>query len=253
MTKTPARKPKAGPLNPDPSDLLERWGAHVDPELLVTALTHRSFAYEVGDPNHNERLEFLGDAILGAIVTDWVYRNYPEKPESTLSKMRIATVSQPPLAQTARRLGLGDYLLLGVGENKMGGRERDSILSDAMEALIGATYISSGMETTRAAVLKALAPLLDDVEDLAQTTDWKTRLQEHVASAGLGEYEYSCEGTGPDHQRSFTVTVLLEGKPAGIATASSRKHAENLAARDALVNLVGPEVDPTAGSLPSDR
>ena len=253
MTSASSRKPKAGPLNPDASALLERWGAYVDPELLVTALTHRSFAYEAGVTSHNERLEFLGDAILGAIVTDWVYRNYPDKPESVLSKMRIAAVSQPPLALTARRLGLGDYLLLGAGENKMGGRDRDSILSDALEALIGASYISSGIEPTTEAVLRALSPLLDDIEELAQTTDWKTRLQEHVAESGLGAYEYACEGTGPDHQRSFTVTVMLDGEAAGSATATSRRHAENLAARETLVQLLGPEVDPTRSSLPSDR
>ncbi len=253
MTGAQKLKPKAGPLSADVHRLLANWGASVDPELLITALTHRSFAYETGSGMHNERLEFLGDSVLGVIVTDWVYRNFPEKAESTLSRMRIATVSQSPLAQTARRIGLGDYLLLGVGENKTGGREKDSILADALEALIGATYLSAGMETTRRVVLSALAPLLDEVENLAQTTDWKTRLQEHVATSKIRQYEYSAEASGPDHQRRFTVTVMLDGVPAGTATASSRKHAENLAARATLVQLLGEHIDPTTLTLPSDK
>lgn len=246
-------KASAGPLNANPADLLDRWGAPVDPELLVTALTHRSFANEMGGLDHNERLEFLGDSILGLIVTDWVYGQFPGKPESILSKMRIATVSQGPLAQTARRIDLGQFLLLGVGENKTGGRDKDSILADSLEALIGATYLSNGLEVTRRAVLSALAPLLEDVEDLAQTTDWKTRLQEFVAQSDFKNYEYQLESTGPDHQRQFSVTVLIDGVACGTAIASSRRHAENLAAREALVQMVGPQVDPTISVLPSDR
>lgn len=246
-------KPKAGALRNDAEKLLERWGVPVDPELLVTALTHRSFAYEHGGVETNERLEFLGDSVLSVVVTDWLYRNFPDKPESTLSKMRIATVSQPPLARTARSLGLGDYLLLGVGENKTGGRDKDSLLSDTLEALIGATYLSNGLEATAAAVLRALAPLLGEVENLAQTTDWKTRLQEYIASSNFSDYDYESGFEGPDHDRSYTVRVMVDGEEKGRAVASSKRHAENLAARDALVNMVGPEVDPTIQVLPSDR
>lgn len=245
-------KPKAGAANSDASQLLKRWGITVDPELLVTALTHRSFAYEQGGLEHNERLEFLGDSILGLIVTDWVFKNFPDKPESVLSRMRIAAVSQPPLAKTARSIGLGDFLLLGVGENKTGGREKDSILADALEALIGATYISNGMELTRQVVLTALAPLLEDVEDLSETTDWKTRLQEYVAASPHDSYEYVVDASGPDHQRRFHVTVEIDGKAVGSADGTSRRHAENLAARSALVSMAGPQVDPTTSVLPSD-
>ncbi|WP_350257537.1 ribonuclease III [Scrofimicrobium sp. R131] len=243
----------SGALNQNLGELLERWGTPIDPELLVTALTHRSFAYEQGGLDHNERLEFLGDSVLGLIVTDWIYRHFPSKPESVLSRMRIATVSQAPLAQTARALGLGDFLLLGVGEHKTGGPDKDSILCDALEALIGATYLSTGMEVTRQVVLQALSPLLEEVESLAQTTDWKTRLQEYIASSPYRDYQYQVDASGPDHRRQFAVTVLVDGQPTGRASASSRKHAENLAARDTLVQLVGPEVDPTVSVLPSDR
>lgn len=228
-----------------PQMLLERWGADIDPELLVLALTHRSFAYENGGLPHNERLEFLGDSVLSIVVTDWLFRHFPQKPESDLAKMRIATVSQSPLAQTARSIGLGDFVLLGVGENKTGGRDKDSILCDTFEALIGATYLSAGLEVTREVLLRALRPLLDEVEDLSLTTDWKTRIQEYAAREGLGAVEYQVEGSGPDHAREFAAQVLLGGRVCGEATASSRRHAENLSARDAMIELIGPQVDPT--------
>lgn len=235
---------QSGPMNSDPGKLLEAWGARVDPELLILALTHRSFANEQGGLPHNERLEFLGDSVLSIIVTDWLFHHFPEKPESTLAKMRSATVSQAPLAQTARELGLGDFILLGVGEHKTGGREKDSVLSDTFEALIGATYLSEGLETTRTVVLKALEPLLEEVEARAVTMDWKTRIQEY-ASANNVTVTYQSSGEGPDHARIFTSNVLIDGEVKGSAVASPKRHAENLAARDALIALIGPEADPT--------
>lgn len=229
----------------NPAQLLESWGARVDPELLVLALTHRSFAYENGGLPHNERLEFLGDSVLSIIVTDWLFRRYPQKAESDLAKMRIAAVSQEPLAQTARELGLGEYVLLGVGENKTGGRDKDTILSDTLEALIGATYISCGLERTRDVLLAALQPILDHIEALALTTDWKTRLVEHAAGQGLGTVEYRGESSGPDHQRVFTAEAWVGDTVAGQAQGTSRKQAENRAARAAMLELLGPSADPT--------
>lgn len=240
MSKAPS-----GPLNASPQVLLDQWGADVDPELLIMALTHRSFAYENGGLPHNERLEFLGDSVLSIIVTNWLFRQFPDRPESDLAKMRIATVSQDPLAQTARRIGLGDFILLGVGENKTGGREKDSILSDTLEALIGATYLSAGLETTTRVLLQALRPLLDEVEARSLTTDWKTRIQEHAAAKSLGDVEYQVEGAGPDHAREFTAQVVIGGEIRGEAAATSRKQAENQAAREALIALAGRQVDPT--------
>lgn len=236
------------PRQAQPRELLEKWGAEVDPELLILALTHRSFAYENGGLPHNERLEFLGDSVLSIVVTDWLFRHFPEQPESDLAKMRIATVSQTPLAQTARTIGLGDYILLGVGENKTGGRDKDSILCDTFEALIGATYLSSGLDQTTTALLRALRPLLDEVQGRALTTDWKTRIQEYAARGGLGPVEYSVEGSGPDHAREFAAQVLVGQQVRGSATATSRRHAENLAARDAMIAMIGPEADPTLES-----
>ncbi|WP_227712864.1 ribonuclease III family protein [Nanchangia anserum] len=140
--------------------LLTAWGIDIDPEMLILALTHRSFANERGKIPTNERLEFLGDAVLQLIVTERLYLAHPDHPEGHLAKMRAATVSQTPLALVARSINLGDYLLLGRGEEKTGGRDKDSILSDTMEALIGATYLCHGLEPTRAIVEHHLADLL---------------------------------------------------------------------------------------------
>ena len=233
------------PLAADPAQLLRRWGADIDPELLVLGLTHRSFANEQGGLPHNERLEWLGDSVLSIIVTDWIFRHYGTKDESVMSRMRTAAVSQTPLAQVARTLGLGDYLLLGVGEDRSGGRDKDSILCDALEALIGATYLSAGLDRTRTCVLQALAPFLDDAEALSQTTDWKTRLQKYAGSANAGDVEYQVEGTGPDHARRFEAAALVGGSEVARGEGTSRRQAENRAARAALIALAGEGADPT--------
>lgn len=244
---------RVGPLNGDANELLDRWGAPVDPELLVLSLTHRSFANEMGGLAHNERLEFLGDSVLSIVVTDWLFRNFPDKPESVLAKMRIAAVSQAPLAQTARTLNLGDYILLGVGENKTGGRDKDSILCDTFEALIGATYLSCGIEKTKEVVLEALQPLLAEIEDLSMTTDWKTRIQEYLSQTTESfDLVYQVEGSGPDHAREFSADVMIDRVKQGSATATSKRHAENMAARAAMMNLMGPEADPTVKKRNSD-
>ena len=226
------------PPRPTHSELWEVWGISIDEDLLNLALTHRSYAYEAGGMPHNERLEFLGDSVLGMIVADRLYEDYPELAESDLSKMRAATVSQAPLAMVARDLGLGDFILLGKGEGMSGGREKDSILSDTVEALIGATYLTHGVELTRQVVLNLLVGLLDRAVERGQTQDWKTLLVEFANAQDLGVPTYSVTGQGPDHQRIFTAEVSLGGgEVQGVATESSKKHAENMAARDAMTRL----------------
>lgn len=218
----------------EPSALLAAWGAQLDDEMVVLALTHRSFANEHGHLPTNERLEFLGDAVLQLIVTERLYRTYPDHPEGHLAKMRAATVSQRPLAQVARTLRLGDYLLLGKGELKTGGRDKDSILSDTVEALIGATYLTHGMEVTRRVVETQLAELLDAVVERGASMDWKTRVQELVLYLGLGDILYETTGTGPDHNRTFHSRLLVDGKVWGEGSGPAKKVAEHIAARCGL-------------------
>ncbi len=224
------------PPRTDTESLVEAWGAAIDPELLELALVHRSYANEAGGIPNNERLEFLGDAVLSVIVADRLFRDHPDVDESDLSRMRAATVSQEPLAQAARRIGLGDYISLGKGESGSGGREKDSILSDTFEAMIGATYLTSGLEEARRVVLANLDFLLAQAESRGSHHDWKTLFVETAAALGLGDVSYEVEGEGPDHQRVFTATAFVEGREGPIATgtASSKKHAETAAAEAAV-------------------
>ncbi|WP_413452663.1 ribonuclease III [Georgenia phoenicis] len=233
-----ARKVAAGPARDDVDVLLERLGIHIDPELLVLALTHRSFAHEAGGIPTNERLEFLGDTVLGLVVTERLYRENAGTAEGDLARMRAATVSQRALAGVARALGLGDFILLGRGELVTGGREKDSILSDTVEALIGAAYLCNGLEPTRAMIERLVADLLAQAATLGAGLDWKTSLQELVASRGLPAPTYQVVGTGPDHARSFTATVLVAGQDYGTGSGSAKKIAEQQAAEDAYTRLL---------------
>jgi ribonuclease-3 len=214
-------------------ELVEALGIDLDPEMLVLALTHRSFAHEAGGIPTNERLEFLGDSILGLVVTEALYRRHPELPEGDLAKMRAATVSQRALAQVARTLHLGGYVLLGKGEASSGGADKDSILSDTLEAVFGAVYLSYGLEPARSVVERLVGPWLDRAADLGAGLDWKTSLQELAAELGLGAPEYVCEGEGPDHARRFTATVMLDGQARGVGSGAAKKHAEQDAAEAA--------------------
>ncbi|MFH5823914.1 ribonuclease III [Georgenia sp. AZ-5] len=225
------------PARQDVESLEEALGVTVDPELLVLALTHRSFAHEAGGIPTNERLEFLGDSVLGLIVTEYLYRNNPGVPEGDLARMRAATVSQRALAQVARDLGLGAFILLGRGELVTGGREKDSILSDTVEALIGATYLGHGLEPTRAMVERLVGHLLGQAEHLGAGLDWKTSLQELAAARSLGSPVYTVTGTGPDHARTFTAVVSFDGIEAGSGVGSSKKLAEQNAAENAYARL----------------
>ncbi len=219
------------------TELLEKLGVHLDPELLVLALTHRSFAHEAGGIPTNERLEFLGDTVLGLVVTESLYRTRPDEPEGALAKMRAATVSQRGLAGVARDLDLGRYVLLGKGELATGGRDKDSILSDTLEALFGAIYLTHGLETARVVVERLVGPTLAQAADLGAGLDWKTSLQELSASLGLGAPHYDVVGEGPDHARSFTAHAVVGGEVRGTGVGPAKKVAEQQAAESAYRRL----------------
>ncbi|MCK0118727.1 MULTISPECIES: ribonuclease III [Isoptericola] len=228
----PATGPASSSGRPEPRELLEKLGVHLDPELLVLALTHRSFAHEAGGIPTNERLEFLGDTVLGLVVTEALYRRHPDKPEGELAKMRAATVSQRSLAAIARRLELGRYVLLGKGEMRTRGYDKDSILSDTVEALLGATYLSHGLEVSRDLVHRLVDETLDQAADLGAGLDWKTSLQEAAAERGFGAPVYSVVGEGPEHARRFEAQVTA-GPVVGIGQGTAKKHAEQAAAEQA--------------------
>ncbi|WP_166849129.1 ribonuclease III [Isoptericola sp. BMS4] len=217
---------------PEPAALLEKLGVHLDPELLVLALTHRSFAHEAGGIPTNERLEFLGDTVLGLVVTEALYRRHPDLPEGELAKMRAATVSQRALAAVARRLDLGGYVLLGKGEMRTRGFDKDSILSDTVEALIGATYLSHGLEPARELVHRLVDTTLEHAADLGAGLDWKTSLQEVVAERGFAAPVYEVTGEGPEHARVFHAQVSA-GPVLGLGSGTAKKHAEQAAAEQA--------------------
>jgi ribonuclease-3 len=221
----------------DPTALLGALGAEFDPELLDLALTHRSYAYEHGGLPTNERLEFLGDSVLGVIVTEALYTRHPDLPEGQLAKLRAAIVNSRALASLARQLDIGAYLKLGRGEEISGGRDKSSILADAVEAVIGAFYLDRGTDATRELVLRLFAELLDDAASLGAGLDWKTSLQELAASLSLGIPEYTVIESGPDHEKYFEATARLSGEAVGEGTGRSKKEAEQRAAEQAWTSL----------------
>jgi ribonuclease III len=205
----------------------------LDPELLERALTHRSFAYENGGLPTNERLEFLGDSVLGVVVTEALYRNHPDLSEGRLAKLRAAVVNARALADVARTLGLGEHILLGRGEESTGGRDKSSILSDAVEALIGAVYIDKGFVIAGEVVHHLFDPMMATAAALGAGLDWKTSLQELSADLGLGVPEYLIEDAGPDHEKTFTARVRVGVDVYGHGTGRSKKEAEQQAAETA--------------------
>lgn len=211
-------------------ELLKRLGVSLDTETLRLALTHRSFAYENGGIAHNERLEFLGDSVLGLAMTARLYDEFPDHTEGQLAKLRAAVVSSKALARVARDIGLGEYVRLGEGELKTNGRDKTSILADTMEAVFGAVYLDCGLETARDLVLRLVGPLVHDKEAIGAGMDWKTIVQEHAAAHGLGIIEYLVEGEGPDHARTFTATLRIGGVEHGSGQGRSKKDAERQAA-----------------------
>ncbi|MGH3907029.1 MAG: ribonuclease III [Pseudonocardiaceae bacterium] len=236
--------------SPDPASLLAALGVDIDAELLTLALTHRSYAYESGGLEPNERLEFLGDAVLGLVVTDHLFRTHPDLPEGQLAKLRASVVNMHALAGVARGLGpggVGEYVLLGRGEELTGGRDKASILADTTEALIGAVYLQHGMEASRALVHRLFGPLLVEAPLLGAGLDWKTSLQELTAGADLGVPEYRVAEDGPDHLKEFTATAVIAGEARGSGQGRTKKEAEQRAAEAAwraLSDLPGESVPP---------
>ena len=235
-----------------PYTLLEaRLGTAIAPELLERALTHRSYAYEHGGLPTNERLEFLGDAVLGLVVTDALYTTHPDLPEGSLAKLRASVVNTRALADVARALQLGRWLRLGRGEEVTGGRDKNSILADTMEAVIGAVYLDRGIATASAVVRSLFDPLMRAASEDGASLDWKTALQELAAARGLGAPAYAIEESGPDHAKSFTAQVSLGGVVQGSGAGRSKKEAEQQAAEAAYVALVGaPRGAALDGALP---
>ena len=217
----------------EPGSLLTALGVPLDTELLTLALTHRSYAYENGGLPPNERLEFLGDAVLGLVVTDHLYREHPELAEGQLAKLRASVVNMHALAGVARGLGnggLGAHLLLGKGEEQTGGRDKASILADGMEAVIGAVYLQHGIDAARVLVHRLFDGLLAQAPLRGAGLDWKTSLQELTAAAGLGVPEYRVQDAGPDHRKEFTATAVVAGKELGTGDGRTKKEAEQKAA-----------------------
>jgi ribonuclease-3 len=207
--------------------------------LLEMALTHRSFAYEQGKVETNERLEFLGDAVLGIVVTDALYREYPTLPEGDLAKMRAALVNMTVLADVAREVGLGEAVFLGRGEAMTGGRQKPSILADTLEAFFGAIYLDRGMSTSSKVILDLFLPRIRGQVEGGTVQDYKTTLQE-LAAARLGTMpEYRIEESGPDHAKRFSATLLLAGETYGSGSGRSKKEAEQAAAKVAVERLRG--------------
>jgi ribonuclease-3 len=228
-----------GPVT-DREPLLAALGVDLDDELLTLALTHRSFAYENGGLPTNERLEFLGDAVLGVVVTERLYRDHPDLPEGQLAKLRASVVNMHALAGVAAGLvagGLGTYLYLGRGEELTGGRSKTSILADATEALIGAVYLQHGLETSRDVVHRLFDGLLAAAPLLGAGLDWKTSLQELTAAADLGVPEYRIAEEGPDHSKLFTATAVVGGRSLGSGDGRTKKEAEQKAAQLAWQTL----------------
>ena len=209
--------------------LTEKLGVEIDAELLALALTHRSYAYENGGLPHNERLEFLGDSVLGLAVTAQLYERFPDVPEGDLAKRRSAVVSTLALADVARGIGLGEHLMLGRGEEQTGGRDKDSILADATEAVFGAAFLSAGRAAADALVLRLITPLIEDPARYGAAVDPKTSVQELAARLGVEAPSYVVTSTGPDHDRRFRA-VLTVGKYTASGTGTSKKQAEMAAA-----------------------
>jgi ribonuclease-3 len=243
----------------DRSALLAQLDVDLDVELLTLALTHRSYAYEHGGLPTNERLEFLGDSVLGVIVTERLYRTHPDLPEGQLAKLRASVVNMNALASVARELGrpadgpdahpnarygLGGYLYLGRGEELTGGRGKASILADATEALIGAVFLQHGLEIARMVVERLFDGLLRAAPLLGAGLDWKTSLQELTAGAELGVPEYRITEDGPDHLKTFTAVAVIGGRELGSGVGKTKKEAEQKAAELAWRSLS----DAAAGS-----
>lgn len=221
----------------DHQPLLDSLGVQMNPDLLCLALTHRSFGNENGNLPNNERLEFLGDAVLGVSVAHQLYLQYPTSPESVISKMRASIVSRYGLADIARSINLGEHILLGRGERMTEGNDKDSILADTTEALFGAIYLEHGFDTAKAVILALCKEKIDHATAQGLHQDWKTTLQERVSELKYELPEYSATHEGPEHNLTFTAQVSINGEVMGSGTGPNKKLAEQEAARVAYERL----------------
>ncbi len=225
--------------------LAERLGhSFADPTLLHQALSHRSWCGEQDGVPSNERLEFLGDAVLGLVVADHIYRRFPELPEGDLAKIRSAVVNARVLAESAHELELGGVLLLGKGEEASGGRTKVSILADALEAVIGAVYLDADWAEAQRLVLDLLGERIERAAAEPDDFDHTSRLQELTVRRGEGPPRYQVEGSGPDHDRHYLAEVYVAGERRGTGEGSSKKDAEQAAARAAWLLLSTLETEP---------
>lgn len=233
MTSSTSKSAPAGGEEGKHASLLAALGVVLEEPLLTLSLTHRSYAYENGGLPTNERLEFLGDSVLGLTITENLYVSHPDKSEGELAKIRASIVNMHALAEVARELGdggLGAHLLLGKGEEMTGGRDKPSILADGMESLLGAVHLQHGIDVARSVVLNLFAGLLERAPKLGAGLDWKTSLQEITAERGHGVPAYEISATGPDHDKEFTATVMIAGAALGVGVGRSKKEAEQKAA-----------------------
>lgn len=218
-------------------DLLDELGITIDPQLFELALVHRSYAYEHGAIPHNERLEFLGDSVLGVVVTAHLYLRFPDLPEGQLAKLRAAVVNAHALADVARDLQLGPLLKLGKGELATGGADKSSILADAFEAVLGALYLSAGRDSADAFVHTLFDPLIETASGLGAGLDWKTSLQELCATLEIGVPTYAVTESGPDHDKRFEAVAVIGERTFPSAGGTSKKQAEQGAAKAAFHQL----------------
>ena len=222
----------------DPDELATELGVRfADPGLLERALTHRSYAFEHGGIATNERLEFLGDAVLSLVVTDEIFHAHPDSPEGKLAKVRAAAVKTGSLAKVARELGLGRFIRLGKGEANSGGADKDSILADTLEAILGAYYLDQGFAAATDLVKQLFGARLVDLAGRGAALDYKTSLQELVAAEYESMPRYAVSDEGPDHEKVFTADVTVDGHVVGHGTGRSKKEAEQEAAREAYLRL----------------
>ncbi len=186
----------------------------------------------------NERLEFLGDSVLGLVVTNHIYRRYPDLPEGQLAKLRASVVNTGSLARLAREIGLGPTLRLGKGEDQSGGRDKESILADSLEAILGAVYVDAGWDAAARVILDRMSAVIVEAAEEPGGRDFKTQLQELTARLALGTPIYEISGSGPDHDKRFTAITIVDGIPRGRGAGTSKKRAEQVAARSAYAAML---------------
>lgn len=217
--------------------LLSVLNIKIDIYMLRVALTHRSYAYEHGDLPNNERLEFLGDSILGFIVTENLYFNNPYLKEGDLAKLKSSLISADALSVVAKDLSLGEFIYLGRGERNTGGKHKKSILANTVEAIIGACYITNGINITKILILNFISLLEKKKNLLLINEDWKSNIQEIVANKQLGKIEYLIKDYGPDHSKIFKAKLMINKIYYGLGIGKSKKEAERQAAKNSLLKL----------------